>query len=124
MIKIVNGVYGMKIGNRVIPVTEKDGPIELAPEKEARLVKKGVAVYVDKPTTDDASEVEKKLPKYNEDMTREQLNKIALEYGIKEPEKARNKAELISWIDAAVNGEPDEDDDMPPVFNAADAVGD
>jgi hypothetical protein len=124
MIKIVNGVYGMKIGNRVIPVTEKDGPIELAPEKEARLVKKGVAVYVDKPTTDDASEVEKKLPKYNEDMTREQLNKIALEYGIKKPEKARNKAELISWIDAAVNGEPDEDDDMPPVFNAADAVGD
>lgn len=139
MIKIVNGVYGMKVGNRVAPVTEKDGPIELTPEKEARLVKKGVAVYVDKPTTDDAltcpqkgaesdlsdkSEVERKLPKYNEDMTREQLNKIALEYGIKEPQKARNKAELISWIDAAVNGEPDEDDDMPPVFDAADAVGD
>ena len=128
MIKIVNGVYGMKIGNRVIPVTEKDGPIELAPEKEARLVKKGVAVYVDLPA-DDASplipeEPEDKLPEYNEDMTREQLNKIALEYGIEDPQKARNKAELISWIDEIVDGELDDDEDMPPVFDAADAVGD
>lgn len=129
MIKIVNGVYGMKVGNRVVPVTEKDGPIELTPEKEARLVKKGVAVYVDKPTTDDAfpftpEEPEDKLPEYNEDMTREQLNKIALEYGVEDPQKARNKAELISWIDEIVDGELDDDEDMPPVFDAADAVGD
>jgi len=129
MIKIINGVYGMKVGNRVVPVTEKDGPIELAPEKEARLVKKGVAVYVDSPTTDDAfpftpEEPEDKLPEYNEDMTREQLNKIALEYGIEDPQKARNKAELISWLDEIVDGELDDDEDMPPVFDAADAVGD
>lgn len=139
MIKIINGVYGMKVGNRVVPVTEKDGPIELAPEKEARLVRKGVAVYVDLPA-DDASplipeETEDKLPddnaetgkellEYNEDMTREQLNKIALEYGIEEPQKARNKAELISWLDEIVDGELDGYEDMPPVFDAADAVGD
>lgn len=128
MIKIINGVYGMKVGNRVVPVTEKDDPIKLAPEKEARLVKKGVAVYVDSPTTDDAfpftpEEPEDKLPEYNEDMTREQLNKIALEYGVEDPQKARNKAELISWLNEIVGGEH-EDEDMPPVFDAADAVGD
>jgi len=139
VIKIINGVYGMKVGNRVVPVTEKDGPIELAPEKEARLVRKGVAVYVDLPADDasplipeetedklpdDNAETGKELPEYNEDMTREQLNKIALEYGIEEPQKARNKAELISWLDEIVDGELDGDEDMPPVFDAADAVGD
>ena len=138
MIKIINGVYGMKVGNRVVPVTEKDGPIELAPEKEARLVKKGVAVYVDLPADDaspfipeetedklpDNAETGRELPEYNEDMTREQLNKIALEYGIEDPQKARNKAELISWLDEVVDGELDDDEDMPPVFDATDAVGD
>lgn len=133
MIKIINGVYGRKVGNRVVPVTAKDGPIELTPEQEERLVKKGVAVYVDKPKKEAApidppedpedieleeeetDEESVELPAYNEDMTRDQLNEIAIEYGVEEPQKARNKAELIAWIDEAAAEEP-------PTFDAADAV--
>lgn len=134
MIKIVNGVYGRKVGNRVVPVTAKDGPIELTPEQEERLVKKGVAVYVDKPkkpvapidppedpkgidSEEETDGESAELPAYNEDMTRDQLNEIAKEYGIEEPQKAKNKAELIAWIDEAAA-----DDEEPPTFNAADAV--
>jgi hypothetical protein len=133
MIKIINGVYGRKVGNRVVPVTAKDGPIELTPEQEERLVKKGVAVYVEKPKKEvaptdppedpedigpgeeETDEESVELPAYNEEMTRDQLNEIAMEYGIEEPQKARNKAELISWIDEAAAEEP-------PTFDAADAV--
>lgn len=132
MIKIINGVYGRKVGNRVVPVTAKDGPIELTPEQEERLVKKGVAVYVDTkkevapidPPEDpedieldeeETDEESVELPAYNEDMTRDQLNEIAIEYGIEEPQKARNKAELIAWIDEVAAEEP-------PTFDAADAV--
>lgn len=132
MIKIINGVYGKKEGNRVIPVTANDGPFELTPEQEARLVKRGVAVYVDKPkdtptlsqqvNTD--GNTEDRLPDYNEDMTREQLNQIAEIYGIAEPQKVRNKTELIALLDAAKAGELNDDEELPPSFDAADAVGD
>ena len=131
MIKIINGVYGRRVGGRIIPMTANDGPFELTPEQEERLVKKGVAAYVDKPkvTTESVKEGnppagEDDLPDYNEEMTREQLNKIAAAYGIKEPQKAKNKAELIALIDEAKAEAINDDEEQPPSFAAADAVGD
>lgn len=48
MIKIVRGTYGFWNGHAVVPKTAADGPFEMEPEKEKRLVDKGVAVYVGK----------------------------------------------------------------------------
>lgn len=47
MIKIIKGVYGHEVGKQVIGVTEKDAPITLSPEQEERLVRLGVAEYVE-----------------------------------------------------------------------------
>ncbi len=47
MVKIVKGVYGFVDENGVVqPKTSKDAPFSMAKELEARLVEKGVAVYV------------------------------------------------------------------------------
>lgn len=48
MIKIIKGSYGMKVKNIISPVRAGDPPIELSTEQEARLVKLGVAQYVEK----------------------------------------------------------------------------
>ena len=48
MVKIVKGVYGFVDENGAVqPKTSKDEPFSMAKELEARLVEKGVAVYVD-----------------------------------------------------------------------------
>ena len=47
MIKIVKGVYGLRVGKTVRPVTESTGAIEIGKDQEARLVKLGVAVDVE-----------------------------------------------------------------------------
>lgn len=54
MIKMISGVYGMPVTHKDGSVTvkgmgPKDGPFSLAPEKEKRLVDRGVAVYVNQP---------------------------------------------------------------------------
>ena len=50
MIKIVKGIFGYNDGTGVVPVTSKDAPISCSKEVEARLVKTGVAVYVQEQT--------------------------------------------------------------------------
>lgn len=47
MIKIINGVFGFNDGTGVTPKTPKDEPFVAPAEVEARLVKQGVAIYVD-----------------------------------------------------------------------------
>jgi len=47
MIKIIKGIYGHVDGGRIVPRTSKDPPFSLTPEKEAQLVRKGVAQYTD-----------------------------------------------------------------------------
>ena len=48
MIKIIKGKYGLYDGEKVIGITPEDDPIELDAKKEAELVAKGAAVYVEK----------------------------------------------------------------------------
>ncbi len=49
-IKIIKGIYGYKDAKgSIIPKTSKDEPFSLTDEQEARLVRKGVAVYVEEP---------------------------------------------------------------------------
>ena len=47
MIQIIAGTFGYYNGRKVIPITNQDGPKQFDPELEARLVKEGVAKYVD-----------------------------------------------------------------------------
>ena len=46
MIKIIKGSYGMRVKQSVVAVPAGSDPIELSKEKEERLVRLGVAVYV------------------------------------------------------------------------------
>lgn len=49
MVQIVRGVYGHYIGGRVVAKDKNSEPFELSPEQEERLVKAGVAKYVNLP---------------------------------------------------------------------------
>ena len=110
MIKIIKGSYGMRVKKSIVAVTAGSDPIELSKEKEERLVRLGVAVYVDKinnnsqinkrgdDTQDD--EIVDEFPEYNEDMKLTELKEIAKVYGI-DASSMRSKKEVIEAIDAA-----------------------
>jgi len=149
MIKIVKGTYGQRIGERIIPKTEADGPFETTPEQEKRLVDLGVAVYVETqpaavktpvepptaPTgTETGSEDVDQLPEYNADMKLDELKEIAKAYGV-DASDARKKADVIAMIEAAKadddqddedpddeTPEGDDDGEAPPSIGAADPV--
>lgn len=151
MIKIIKGTYGYRKGNRIIPKTPADDPFTATPEQEARLVRLGVAVYVDAPveapTTPTPKAPEKaetgskdvdELPAYNIDMKLDELKEIAKAYGV-DASDARKKADVIAMIEAAKaetqeeNDQDDEDQENeipeayddgeePPSLDAADPV--
>ena len=139
MIQIVQGTFGYWNGTSVVPKTSKDGPLELEPALEQRLVEKGVAVYVNAepqapaappaPTgrEDPASSGQREptgaddgLPAYSADMKLDELKEIAVAYGV-DASKMRSKADVVAAIDAAKAAlqEEAEDDDAPPVVTPA-----
>ena len=119
MIKIIKGSYGMRCGSSVQAVPAGSDPIELSKDKEERLVRLGVAVYVteqddvvEQPgessdeTQDD--EIVDEFPEYNEDMKLTELKEIAKVYGI-DASSMRSKKEVIEAIDAARDELPNVD---------------
>lgn len=95
MIKIINGIYGYKQGNSIIPKTKKDEPFECDAKEEARLVQLGVAEYVgESKSAEDA-------PLYTTDMKLADLKAIALEKGATEEElkPLNTKAKVIELIE-------------------------
>lgn len=141
MIKIIKGTYGYRKGNRIIPKTPADDPFTATPEQEARLVRLGVAVYVDAPAKAPAAPSTPKapekaetgskdvdeLPAYNIDMKLDELKEIAKAYGV-DASNARKKADVIAMIEAAKAEDQDEtpeaydDGEEPPSLDAADPV--
>lgn len=150
MIKIIKGTYGQRVGSRIIPKTEADGPFEVTPEQEERLIRLGVAVRVEAPVTvqeppkdpdnNTGGENVDELPEYNADMKLAELKEIAEAYGV-DASDARKKADVIAMIEAAKAEDPegenpdgdDEDPDdetpeeiddgeAPPSLDAADPV--
>ena len=121
MIKIIKGSYGMRVKKSIVPVHAGSDPIELSKEKEERLVRLGVAVYVteqddvnEEPaegseTTQD-DEIVDEFPEYNEDMKLGDLKDIAKVYGV-DASSMRSKKEVIEAIDAARDELPDVDAD-------------
>ena len=137
MIQIIKGTFGYYNGRKVIPITNADGPQKFDPELEARLVKKGVAKYVDeKPVAPaPAAEPEREpeatsepdgtpaAPEYDEDMKLDELKEVAARYGV-DASAMRKKADVIAAIEAAKAEQPDDgaDDEEPPQIGAADPV--
>ena len=147
MIQIIAGTFGYYNGRKVIPITHEDGPQQFDPELEARLVKEGVAKYVDAAptqaedpntpdpaganapqdpgqTVDGAEPPADGLPEYNEDMKLDELKDIAEAYGV-DASAMRKKADVITAIEAAKAGQNDDDstdDEEPPQLGAADPV--
>jgi len=146
MIKIIKGTYGYRKGNRIIPKTPADDPFTATPEQEARLVRLGVAVYVDAPAKAPAtpatpaapkapenaktgSKDVDELPAYNLDMKLDELKEIAKAYGV-DASDARKKADVIAMIEAAKakdpegetpegddQGDEDPDDETPEAYD-------
>lgn len=142
MIEIIAGTFGYYNGRKVIPITKEDGPQQLDPELEARLVKQGVAKYVGEqpaaPTPAEKSEQEPEAapetgdapvdPEYDEDMKLDELKEVAAAYGV-DASAMRKKADVIAAIEeakaaadeAADDGQSD-DGEEPPQIGAADPV--
>ena len=134
MIQIIAGTFGYYNGRKVVPITNADGPQKFDPELEARLVKQGVAKYVDeqpvapapaaKPETDDAPTAP---PEYDEDMKLDELKEVAAAYGV-DASAMRKKADVIAAIKEAKAAANEADDDQtgdneePPQIGAADPV--
>ena len=146
MIQIIAGTFGYYNGRKVVPITNADGPQKFDPELEARLVKKGVAKYVDEQPVAPApaSEPEREpegateageapaAPEYDEDMKLDELKEVAAAYGV-DASAMRKKADVIAAIEKAKAGgkaddetgdneEAPEDDEAPPQIGAADPV--
>ena len=141
MIQIIAGTFGYYNGRKVVPITNQDGPKQFDPELEARLVKEGVAKYVDEqpeapapavkseqeledtPETDDTAAA----PEYNEDMKLDELKEVAAAYGV-DASAMRKKADVIAAIEEAKAAANEADDDQtgdneePPQIGAADPV--
>lgn len=131
MIKIIQGVYGFWNGRMVVPKTVNDEPFTETPEQEERLVKLGVAGYVNIPPsivaeTATVEEVDE-LPVNLEDMTVKELKVFAEPYGVKY-KVGTGKDDFIEAIKKAMNKEQTaeiegiEDDEEPPTFDPTEAV--
>lgn len=141
MIQIIAGTFGYYNGRKVVPITNQDGPKQFDPELEARLVKEGVAKYVEDPESTDSAgvpapqdpdnpdsaaagdpETPADAAEYSEDMKLDELKEIAASYGV-DTSAMRKKADVIAAIEAAKAEQPDDGaDEEPPQFGAADPV--
>lgn len=114
MVEIIKGTFGYFDGRKVKPLSEKDGPQIFDPELEERLVKQGVARYVEtKASAEKPSEGADGLPAYDKTMKLNDLKEIAKLYGV-DASKCASKAEVCDLIDAKLaedSGESGEDGD-------------
>ena len=146
MIQITKGTFGYYNGRKIVPITSADGPQQFDPELEERLVKEGVAKYVDSlqesadpeisdpagsPAPEDPAKngqsegepetPEEDQPEYSEDMKLDELKEIAEAYGV-DASALRKKADVIAAIEAAKAGDTADDGEEPPQIGAADPV--
>ena len=128
MIQIIKGTYGHVAGDIVRPKTSKDGPFELTKEQEARLVREGVAVYVDAPDApigfdeqpeDDIARAE--ADPALDGMTAKELRELGKQYGLTF-KVGMTKTEMIEAIKAEWTQDDEGDGEEPPAFDPTEAV--
>lgn len=142
MIKIVCGVYGHYIDGKVVAKDKNSEPFALSPEKEAELVAKKVAVYVNEPIVDVEPEGNAEeaapigfdeipddvipIPEYSINMKAAELREIGKLCGL-EFEAGMTKAQMVAALDQhieenTVDGDEEEDEEDAPTFDPTDAV--
>lgn len=118
MIKIISGTYGHLVDGRVRPKTAGSEPFSLTPAEEARLVSRGIAVYVNEvPAPADASIGLDSIPEYSTRNTVKELQAIGEQFGITF-EEGMTKAQMVEILDQYNAGE----DEDAPTFDATEAV--
>lgn len=90
MIRMIKGTYGLKVNGVVEAMTKRSAPFSLSAEREAELVKAGVAAYVEETAEEKALS----------NMKMAELRKTAAAYGV-DASKCRSKKEAIELIEAA-----------------------
>lgn len=124
-IEMLAGVYGHNENGRVRPVRPGDPPVEVDDAIGTRLVKAGVAAEIVEEIPQEATIVDAddnelvdsaEFPEYDEYMTRQELEEIALEVGIDagELKAAKNKTAIIEMLDEA-KAQFDEEADAPEI---------
>lgn len=131
MIKMIAGVFGLEVNGIVKAMDKTSDPFNASKEQEARLVKLGLAVYVDAPT-DALPDGVTGIPAYSVEMSANELREIGKLCGLTF-KVGTSKAEMVAALDAhiaenTVEGvEVDEDGEIAteedaPTFDAAEAV--
>ena len=72
MIRMIKGTYGLKVNGVVEAMTKRSAPFSLSAEREAELVKAGVAAYVEETAEEKALS----------NMKMAELRKTAAAYGV------------------------------------------
>lgn len=132
MIKIIKGTYGCIDKNGIVqPKTSKDEPFTLSKEEEERLVKRGVAKYVEAAEKHVEGDELKELldsvpgldvvPEYNVDMKATELREIAKGLGLTFP-VGTTKAEMVAEMDAVIEENMADDDMELPEFDPTEAL--
>lgn len=141
MIEMIAGVFGLPVGGIVEAMDKKSGPFKASAEQEARLVKLGLAKYVDEPVQAQETapaapvgEAATGIPAYSVNMKSAELRKIGEMCGLTF-KAGMSKAEMVAKLDAHIadhmvngvevdeNGEITVDDGEPePTFDASQAV--
>ena len=148
MIQMIAGVYGLAVKQpngktRVVAKGPEDGPFSVTPEREAELVGKGLARYVQEnpPHVEDEQPVYEEneapveedgapvgfdempvegiaIPEYSESMKAAELREIGAEFGLSF-KVGMTKAEMVAALDAyfeemaEAEGDETEDDGEP-----------
>lgn len=132
MIKIVKGTYGYLDKNGIVKgKTSKDEPFSLSKEEEERLVKRGVAKYVEAAEKYVEGDELKELldsvpgldvvPEYNVDMKATELREIAKGLGLTF-QVGTTKAEMVAKMDAVIEENMADDDMELPEFDPTEAL--
>ena len=61
MIKMIKGVYGLKMNGAIKAMTSRSAPFSLPASREAELVAADVAEYIEEPQTEDKEDPENEL---------------------------------------------------------------
>ena len=129
MIRMISGTFGLLVDGIVVAKTKASEPFEASAEQEARLVKLGMAEYVNAPApAEDAPEELPELPEdvvgipeYNVDMKADELREIAAMMGLEFPANTKKQA-MVDAMDKFLEENMVEPDEDAPVFDAAEAV--
>ena len=125
MIKIIKGNFGRKVNGYIKVVTPNDPPFEATKEVEDRLVKQGVAKYVDTKKEDKKQDLNKNKnfglnedgsfnPETAKKLNVSELKELAKKFDIEDSEMLKDdgtnktKADIIALIESKVKDQDDE----------------